>query len=352
MKKLLFAYDLIQNDNEYVGRLVEITKSIQELKVYVSLKEFWRPTQRYDYIIINWPDYLFNWRIDINQKDILNLENIFEYYKSLGTKIVTILHDEYAHSDRTNFSKKIFDICYQKCNTIAHLGKYSYLKYKSNSSYSQPKHKIIYHPLFKDFNFSINKYEARKILKISDKDFYIIVPGGIRHDYEYDYVLNIYNKIKIKNKKIHFLRSTAIKKPLKGCNKEFLTYKLNEYLEYKFKGIKHSYKFMPSLKLSEYFIASDLVILPRVDILNSGNITLSTQFNRLVLGAEIGNIKEWLKIFNHMGIDKNNITELDDNYFTEMIMNKINNFNSKNDIYNYCSDQVIKTQLINILGLV
>lgn len=41
--------------------------------------------------------------------------------------------------------------------------------------------------------------------------------------------------------------------------------------------------------------AADLVFIPRIDILNSGNVFLGLTFNKIVVGPAVGNIEEQLK---------------------------------------------------------
>lgn len=57
---------------------------------------------------------------------------------------------------------------------------------------------------------------------------------------------------------------------------------------------------MTTEKISELFTISDLIIIPRINNLNSGNITLSAQFGKPFLAIESGNITEWTKQLNQI----------------------------------------------------
>ncbi|MDR2122533.1 MAG: hypothetical protein LBP34_05345 [Flavobacteriaceae bacterium] len=343
--KILFAYNIVEHDNEYVSRMAEITRSIENAEVVSSLEEFWNPTRQYDFVFINWPDYLFNWRKDINEKDVQNLKNIFNHFKNQKTCIITTLHDEYAHHDRSDFRDRIFDICYIKCDYLVHLGEFSLNKYKHDPAYAGINHRLVYHPLFKKFDFQLDKQFVRKELKIRKKDYYIIVPGGIRHQYEFDYVMKIFKQLNLPHKKIMFLRSTTIKKPPRKFNKEFILFKIRELADKKIRKVYQYYKFMETSMLSKYFEASDLVILPRTDILNSGNVTLGTQFNKLIIGPDAGNIKEQLEKYEHIIIDPSQIENID---FDGLIKEKDSIKSRKKKIHEVQSDEVIKSQLKEI----
>ncbi|ASW75058.1 hypothetical protein IQ37_00330 [Chryseobacterium piperi] len=350
MKKILYAYDLVENDNEYMERMVEISKTIENLEVVSSLNEFWKPTTHYNAIVINWPDYLFRWKRNISDSEVEKLQSLLEYYKKCGTKIITVLHDEYAHRSRSENRNLIFDICFQNSNILAHLGEFSQKEYSEKFKNLNIKHKLLYHPKYKYFNFDLNKENVRKAFGFKPKDFIIIVPGGIRHQYEEDYVNKIFNNIKIKHKKLIYLRATHIDKPIKKItSRRFIFFKLKERYIQLFHKRVYKYKFLDSKILSEYFTAADLVILPRIDILNSGNVILGSQFNKLIIGPKIGNINEWLLKFNHISILPSSV---DNKSFSETITTEIKHHlenQSKHTEISYITDQLIAQQLSDIL---
>ena len=347
LKNILFAYNIVEHDNEYVSRLVEIAQGIENLKVTVSLEEFWNPKIKYDAVIINWPDYLFRWKRDISDTEVEKLIYIFDHYKKNGTQIITVLHDEYAHHSRSQNRDRIFDICYQECDVLAHLGNYSLKKYSDLYKHLPATHKLLFHPSYRSFDLSLSGEKTRNLLDLKKKDFIIIVPGGIRHQYEEDYVNKIFENIKIKNKKLIYLRASHINKPAKAFTFSFISFKLKERYLQIFKKTSYKYKFLPSPVLSAYFVVSDLIILPRLDILNSGNVILGTQYDKLIIGPEIGNIKEWLEKFDQISIDPNSIQE---DSFSKNITGEILTSLKRTDrcalVYD---DNVIAKQLSDIL---
>lgn len=348
MKKILYAYDLVENDNEYMERMIAISKTIDNLEIISSLNEFWKPSTQYDAIIINWPDYLFRWKPNISDAEIEKLQKHLDYYKECGTKIITVLHDEYAHHSRSENRNLIFDICFQNSDILAHLGEFSQKKYSEKFKSLNVKHKLLYHPTYKYFNFDLNKEKIRRAFGFKPKDFVIIVPGGVRHQYEEDYVNKIFQKIKIKDKNLIYLRANHINKPLKKTTLRFVLFKLKERYIQLFYKRSYKYKFLDSEVLSKYFTIADLVILPRIDILNSGNVILGSQYNKLIIGPKIGNINEWLIKFNQISIQPNSV---EDKTFSKSITTDIkyhleNQSNHTQYLYN---DEVIAQQLSDIL---
>ncbi|SDE76816.1 hypothetical protein [Epilithonimonas hungarica] len=347
--KVLFAYNITASDNEYVSRLIEISQAIDEVEITASLEEFWSPTTRYDAIIINWPDYLFRWKRDISDAEVEKLIALLDEYKKSNTKIITILHDEYAHHSRSENRNKIFDICYQNCDVLAHLGEFSLKKYKEEFRHLKVEHKLLYHPAYKYFDFDLDNLKTRTSLGFKPKDFIIIVPGGVRHQYEEDYINKIFKSLKIKNKKLIYVRASHIDKPKKELSPKFLTFKTKELFVKIFHKRHYKYKFLDSKVLSQYLTIADLIILPRIDILNSGNVILGSQYDKLIIGPKIGNIDEWLIRFDQISIDPKDVDKnIENNSLHLTVMDYIKkNASHKKHIY---GDETILQQLQEILS--
>ncbi|AZI69921.1 hypothetical protein [Cloacibacterium normanense] len=341
MMNILFAYNTDHKNNDYIFRLIELTQKLNDAFVYSSLEEFWEPTRKYDFIIINWPDYLFRWKVEITSLDLKKIKNTLNYHKKNETKIITFVHDEKSHFSNNKNLQELFNICYSESNTLVHLGNFSLEKYKEK--YPTISHKLVYHPLYNSFDLDKSFSEIRKKMKIRKKDFLIMVPGSIRKKDEYDFAVKVYKKINIKNKKLFFLRGNYF------INSRFnyfnIWYLLNKiYLKYIYK-IFINEGYLSNEKLSDYLTISNLILLPRIDILNSGNITLCSQFNKLIVGFESGNISNWLDILGHIKIRENddlqNLNKLIDNKITQRI-------NFKNKVQSISNDLIIIEQLKDV----
>lgn len=348
MQTVLFPYNLRKTDNEYVARIVELVKRSGNYEITCSKDEFWAASKKYDYIFINWPDYFYAWRTDITDEEVEKFKEIFFQFKGLGTKIFTVFHDEYSHFGRNKNINAIFDICYGEADVVLHLGEFSQKKYEK--VYQKPEHNLLFHPLYKDFNFNLEKSRSRAELAISDKKFYIIAPGSVRKKTEFDYVVKIFENLRIPSKQLVFVRQSMLPDPgfVKTVNglKSYIYYHLQR-LRYKRKGITWYHGFMDAADLSRHFLASDLIILPRLDILNSGNVTLGSQFNKPVIGPAIGNIKEILQQLGHIEVDlQSDFSSLDK--VTKQTLANCPDYALK--INEMAGDEVLIRQLKNILN--
>ncbi|MDH0659579.1 hypothetical protein [Empedobacter sp. GD03865] len=342
MIKILFAYDLIKNDNEYVERLVEIVESIEDYEVSKSLSEFWNPINEYDFVVINWPEYLFNWRKDLNKKDLDKLNDRIDFYKDRGTKVISLVHDEYAHHSRTKERDIIFDICYSKSDILAHLGEYSKKMYEDRYSNLPIKHFLLYHPLFKKFNFKQNILEARKVMNFPQNSRIIFVPGGIREEGEYELVKKIFNLIELKNK-VLVIQKLSYQQPIKRFSLGYFKQKIYySYLKYFKKIIIGPNKFIQPDILSNYFSASNIIFLPRYKILNSGNVVLANQYGKKIIGFETGNITEWLHLMNDI--------VLKTNYNQALDLEKLDLNKNPVEFLKLHNDNIIKQQFLAIIN--
>lgn len=342
MINILFVYKLLEIDNEYVKRLVEIISSIDNINITNSLDEFWKPSKHYNLIIINWPEYLFKWRRDINEYDVQELEKQIKFYKDNSSKIMSIVHDEYAHHTRTPYRDQIFDICYGQSNILAHLGTFSKTYYEEKYKNRDIQHFLLYHPLYKEFSLNLDPKEAKKHIGISQNKNIVFVPGSVRDEFEYNLILKTFKQIQLKNKILLIQKFDKEIIPKRFSIQHFLL-KLNKlYLKF-FNGIiigpkKHITPF----QLSNYFAASNIILLSRYKILNSGNVYLANQFNKKIIGFETGNITEWLRYCGDVVLDKNNsnIIKIED----------LNIKSPKNKFIELHSDKNIKEQFVKIIA--
>jgi glycosyltransferase involved in cell wall biosynthesis len=64
--------------------------------------------------------------------------------------------------------------------------------------------------------------------------------------------------------------------------------------------------------LPYYYAASDISIIQRIDILNSGNVPLGMYFGNLILGPNVGNVNEILTETDNFVFDVNNLSNIGD----------------------------------------
>ncbi|MBB6681067.1 hypothetical protein H4O20_06390 [Aequorivita sp. 609] len=252
----------------------------------------------YSIVLIHWPEKLFNWR-EPSQEQLLQLEKTIFNWKR-NAKVVYVVHNLQRHYGMTTNFKKLYELVLENCDAMVHLGKYSLELFKNK--YPSVIHKYIPHPLYTTGFEIFDKAEARKRLGISNNKLMVLTPGNIRSIEERKMLLKVFKKLRVRNKLLvvprMFKKSLNIEFKGRQRIKKFIDVKKvvesfynQDYLpEYKF-----GYGFMNFEDLSLWLSATDIVFIPRIDSLNSGNIFLGLTYKKVIVGPAIGNMKEFLE---------------------------------------------------------
>lgn len=287
---LPFAKDL----NPYLD---EIERYSQHTFVYDNYKNY---TAAYKIVNIHWPEAIFGW-LEPTSEQLKDLEQAIQEWKKTSTLIYT-KHDVERHKGMTPNFTKLFELVEQNADVFIHLGNYSIEYYEK--TFSNAQHKMVLHPLYENSFKVYSQSEAREKLNIKKEALVIIAPGSIRNFAERKMILAAFNKLEVKNK---VLISTSMRSEIKydfrGRVKLKKIFDIREHVVNKFKQ-KHqppeylfSYKKLNSEDLSLKMSAADIVLIPRIEILNSGNLFLGLTFNKIVVGPATGNIEEQLNLF-------------------------------------------------------
>ena len=88
--------------------------------------------------------------------------------------------------------------------------------------------------------------------------------------------------------------------------KKFIS-RLIHTLYYKLKGIKFSNEVIPDDLMQCYFCAADVVLIQRVDALNSGNLPMAFHAGKVVIGPDVGNVGQILRETGNFTFDPHDI---------------------------------------------
>ncbi len=285
MKPSLLVCVLENSPNPYIK---EIYNKIQlSFNTVFSRKEFWQDKD-FDIIHIHWPEELFNYR-ETSTKDITLFTKRINYWKYKGSKIIFTRHNYKPHNN--NSSSAMYDFLIENSDAIIHLGINSLI---NSFDLDKIKQVVIPHHIYTSYPKRYSKQQSRFNLKLDKNAVVILIPGTIRNIKEIKFIYNATKGLNIDNLKIIIQRwpKTYLYQYLKTPHKVFVKYFYYILLRY-----IHNYKihkgFINDELLSQLFIASDIVLIPRIKgELNSGNVFLSLFYNRRIIGPDSGNISE------------------------------------------------------------
>lgn len=252
----------------------------------------------HDIVQVHWPEAIFEWK-EPTPAELNELEQYILKWKEKSVLVYT-KHDLQRNKGTTPNFTRLFRLIEDHTDVFIHLGEFSKNLYQKK--YPEAQHEIIHHPLYLNHFKTHIKEAARESLGIRKEDFVIIAPGNIRSYAERDLVIKAFNAI---DKKEKVLICTNVHSELRydfpGRVKLKRVIDVKKILVSRFRKkyqppkYHFDYGLMPKEDLEIRMSAADLVFIPRIQILNSGNVFLGLTFNKIVVGPAVGNIEEQLK---------------------------------------------------------
>lgn len=277
-------------ENKFVPVLIEYL--IKEgIDVTWSSEEFWNPSKKYDIIHFQWPEGLGT---PCSPEGIAALTWRLKEWKMNGVKMVISRHNEKVHYNNNFYLSEIYRLVEFSCDVIGHMGLYSRNTIPSNHCSPYVQHIIIPHHIYPNIICNISQEEAKKKIGVKNNHKLILAFGGIRSDEERILILTIKNFFNFQN--VDVIAPRLFQNPIFGKNK------LNVFLELynRLRFIKYGLcfdtgKLININEMINLFAACDIVFIPRMKILNSGNLPMGFYFGKIVVGPDCGNVGDILK---------------------------------------------------------
>ena len=323
--------------NPLVKELSE--KLIQNgLDVTVSDDEFWRCEKKYDIVHIHWPEALSNW------KDYSFAENYFFRKVVLPhwqkkSKVVCTVHNESPHTIKSKSTIEIYEEIHSKACGLIHMGRFSQDSIAMEYDRRNLEDIVIPHHVYNSFGIKIDRNNARERLVLSKNKKIVLCFGALRHLEEKDFLLSAFKDL---DGSFFLLAPSFGLVPRPGKRNFF------KWLKWE---VQNRERLFPKLRLTSstvsddevnvYFSAADVVVIPRLKTLNSGNIPLAFKYGCPVVSSEYGNIGEITKETGNFTFDPDNPKSLskaiNDSYNSRM---KLSQSNLDYGVQNWSLDKI------------
>lgn len=332
--KVLIACNRNSYPNPFVRTLAD---SLQGAGVDVtcSLDDFWHSWNKYDVIHLQWPQLLVKGLETINPlKD--NLQSI----KDSGKPIVVTCHNLHPHYSKSLISDEAYDVVYDMVDCFIHMGKYSYELFKNK--YPKARHEIIPHHVYDAlYKFIPSRDDAIKRLHLNPKMRYVLCFGAFRHDDEREIAIRASEILGKNNGKViapAFSKYRLHKNILRTIEE----YIKNLTYRFKYKNLIISKGFVPDEDLPYYYAASDIALIHRKEILNSGNLPMAFYMGKVVVGPNVGNVGATLHETGNPTFNIKDIESIEESIKKALLLNEQGKGeeNKKYAIKNYSSDIV------------
>ena len=291
--------------NHFVSSLGNALQK-QGCEVSYGLKLLWTDeVLGYDIIHFQWPEGLFGL---FGHQVLKRVNQRLVWLKEHGKRIFYTCHNLKPHTNKNENLLCLYELICNHADYVHHLGNYSCELFQSQ--YPNACHVVIPHHIYDNvLSFSVSRQEARQRLHLPQDKKIILSFGKFRNDKERNFVLSLKEKIEVQPSAAEALRATPSKErnsvlflmpgfyrqTLHTWNPKKLVPRLYHTLCYRLKGIQFSNEVIPDDMMQYYFCAADVVLIQRLDILNSGNLPMAFHAGKVVVGPEVGNVGEILR---------------------------------------------------------
>lgn len=281
----------------------EVAKSCE---LHHSSDAFWNMEGEYDIVHCHFPEYL-TYQIESAYKSglqdslILETEKRLRYWaersKMVVTRHVLLPHD--ALEDP--MWERMYEVFYRYADGVAHFAQASIdefrERYRDSTTFRgrEPIHCIIPHQNYTSLPNHLTRDEARERLGISIDANVMLVFGAIRNDVEKELILETFHGIRSKKK---LLLVSRWREQLQKIAWIRLKYWVRDWTRHYYRlhpSYHFNYGFVEEADTQLYLHAADVLFIPRLWVLNSGNVTLGMTFGKVVVGPDSWDVGELLR---------------------------------------------------------
>lgn len=300
--------------NHFVSSLGNALQE-QGCDVVYGLERLWTDeVLECDIVHFQWPEYVFgSQKKHFSDEDVKRLGNRIGQLKDSGIKIFVQVHNLKPHTNKDKNVLRLYEVLYQQADVMVHMGNYS--RELLQTQYPNARHVVIPHHIYDNMlSFSVSQQEARQRLHLPQDKKIILSFGKFRNNKERQFVLNIKNKCNHSplfgrgaGGEALFFMPGFYRETLNTWNPKKLMTRLYHTLRYKLKGIQFSNDVIPDDLMQCYFCAADVVLIQRLDILNSGNLPMAFAAGKVVVGPNVGNVGQILNETGNFTFDPHDI---------------------------------------------
>lgn len=272
-----------------------------------SCDAFWNMEGDYDVIHLHFPEYLTFGLQDayhqgLTDELIQQTAERLEYWAKRA-KLVVTRHNLLPHDALDDpMWEKMYELFYSYADGVAHFAQASIdefrVRYKDTRwvSGKPPQHVIIPNQNYTTLPNEVSQKDARRRLGISQSASVLLVFGAIRNgDTEKNLIIDTFHNLNVPRK---LLLVSSWRETLRKISWIRLKYWVRDLtrLYYRLHPDYHfNYGFVEEEDAQLYLNAADVLFIPRLWVLNSGNVTLGMTFGKVVVGPSAWDVGELLR---------------------------------------------------------
>lgn len=265
---------------------------------------FWLESdvKQWDLVILQWPELI----IRKGQEASLKLFVDWMGRVASSSVILSIVHNLTPHYRDDTLTKKLYDVVNDFSDAFIHLGDTSVEQYPIvyPAVFGKPT-LVVPHGNYSCFGTPVDTFEARRLLNIRCARPVVVVLGELRAKEEFDLMLACARFVREMGGTLLFAgrlpivdRGGSTWRVVKYAS---LMLRIFYYFVRSFfvRGLVVQEREIPNSLMAAYLGAADVLLIPRISALNSGNVSLGFTFGRVVVGPDIGNIGSELRKYGN-----------------------------------------------------
>lgn len=306
--------------NPYISELVESLRKRHVVDCDVSF--FWEPSDTYDVIHIHWPEVLVKWK-DVTDEDLSVIASVLAKWHETA-RIVATVHNLVGHTRKTRRTagiEKLYDLVYRYADGVINLSETGERLYREKYPHCVESQAltVIPHHIYTSYRVNVAGSSARTMLRIPKGALVVLAFGDVRTFKELRFVVRVFQAISAQSKTLvcpnasvlrnrDMSRKKLLRNP-RAMADRILSISTKVWLvlvrhfdrasEYRVASEK-----VPERDIPAYFAATDILVVPRVESLNSGVVFLGLAFGKRIIGPDVGSIGETLRETQNTAIEK------------------------------------------------
>lgn len=295
--------------------LVDLNEALSRQCALVHSSDvFWNMEGEFDIVHLHFPEYVTYgvqsaYANGLTEELMADVDERLRYWSQRSSIVIT-RHVLLPHSARNDPKwARMYELFYSYADGVVHFAGSSREEFEERyggtrfTRERQPLHEVIPHQNYASLPNDMTRAESRRRLRIPPAAPVLLVFGGIRGDAERNLVLNTFAALDAPGKillvprwpeKLHMVAWIRFKYWLRDIQR--LYYRLHPRFRF-------GYEFVPETDAQLYLNAADVLLIPRLRVLNSGNIALGMTFGRIVVGPDSWNVGEILRRFGNPVFD-------------------------------------------------
>ena len=277
---------------------------------------FWNMEGEFDVLHLHFPEYM-TFEIEQAYKNELTtdlmqqIETRLKFWSDRCPIAVT-RHVLLPHAATTDPKwERLYEMVYRYSSGVVHFAQPSIDEFQERYSKTDfvngpPQHALVPHQNYATLPNTVSREDARKALGIAQDANVMLVFGAVRNDDERQLIMDTFQNMSAPKK---VLVSSRWREKLANVSWIRLKYWIRDLTRLYYRlhpGYRFNYGFVEEEDTQLYLNAADVLFIPRLKVLNSGNITLGMTFGKVVVGPDVLDVGHLLKETNNVVFEYTN----------------------------------------------